>query len=285
MLPAPVDPRALLLAVLPAQEPAPASRADPSPSSAPAALAEIVEKAARAQFPDGREVGEVRDLSLTFDLVVRTEEGSSEVSAEHAFASSPDRVLTKVRDPSTDVVVTTGFDGGRYWVRDDKATTYLEGREHRDAREEIDERVRLSRDLAAVFSVRRLVARLEGVRLLADETAEGRALAVLEGESAAFGPVRRAGVERVALRIRIDRERGDLFDVLATPLSKPGGDGPPPEAERFRFYDFRRQDALRLPARITVTLGASERPTYEIGRIRGVRLNPGLPKETFAPPR
>ncbi|HET6201824.1 MAG TPA: hypothetical protein VFI25_03350 [Planctomycetota bacterium] len=272
-----MDPRALLLLL--AQDSAPASRPDPP---LPPEVAEIVEKAARAQFPDGREAGEVRDFSLTFDFIVRDEERSNEVTAEHAFAL-PNRVRTQVRDAATRVTVATGFDGRRYWVRDDKGTTILEGREHRDARQEIDERVRLSRDLAAVFSIRRLVERLGGVRRLADETEEGHPLAVLEGESAAFGPVRRAGVERVRLRVRIDRETGDLFDVLATPLPA-GEDGPRAEPERFQFFEFRVQAGVRLPGRITVTIGAAERPNYVIGRIRGLRLNPGLPDETFAPP-
>ncbi|HKB16958.1 MAG TPA: hypothetical protein VKF62_12905 [Planctomycetota bacterium] len=274
-----MDPRPLLVLFL-AQESGPVSRSAPS---LPPEVAGIVEKAARAQFPEGGGDPEVRDLSLLFEFLVRDEERSNEVSADHAFAA-PDRVRTTVKDLVTGVTVTTGTDGRRYWVRDDKGTTLLEGRENRDARDEIDERVRLSRDLAAVFSVRRLAERLEGLRRLPDETADGRPLAVLEGESAAFGPVRRGGVEHVRLRLRIDSGTGDLSDILATPLS-PAGDGPAPETERFRFYDFLTKDGLRLPRRITVTIGEAPRPHYEIGRIRGIRLNPGLPPETFAPPR
>ncbi len=277
-------PALLLLFIALGQGTVPASGPESRPApSLPPEVAEIVEKAARAQFPEGGGEGEVRDLALVFDFLVRDEERSNEVKAEHAF-SSPDKVRTTVTDLVTGVTVTTGTDGRRYWVRDEKGTTVLEGREHRDAREEIDERVRLSRDLAAVCSVRRLAERLEGLRRLPDEKVEERPLAVLEGESAAFGPVRRGGIDRVALRIRIDPGTGDLFEILATPLS-PAGDGPPPEVERFRFSEFLTKDGLRLPRKITVTIGEAPRPHYEIGRIRGIRLNPGLGAETFAPPR
>ncbi|MCI0586898.1 MAG: hypothetical protein L0323_08680 [Planctomycetes bacterium] len=273
---------ALLLLLAQASAPAPGPGSRPAPAFPPD-VAGIVEKAARAQFPEGGGDAEVRDLALVFDFIVRDEERSNEVKAEHSF-SSPDRVRTTITDLVTGVSVTTGTDGRRYWVRDEKGTSLLEGREHRDAREEIDERVRLSRDLAAAFSVRRLAERLEGLRRLPDEAAEGRPLAVLEGESAAFGPIRRGGVDRVRLRIRTDLETGDLCDVLATPLA-PAGDGPSAEPERFRFSEFLTKDGLRLPRKITVTIGESPLPRYEIGRIRGIRLNPGLPAETFAPPR
>ena len=272
----------LLLFLAQGQGTGPASGPESRPApSFPPEVAGIVEKAARAQFPEGGGEGEIRDLTLVFDFIVRDEERSNEVQAEHSFAS-PDRVRTTVKDLVTDVTVTTGTDGRRYWVRDEKGTSLLEGRENRDAREEIDERVRLSRDLAAVFSVRRLAERIEGLRRLPDETVEGRTLAVLEGEGAAFGPIRRGGVDRARLRIRIDAETGDLSDILATPLSPASG---PPEVERFRFSEFLTKDGLRLPRRITVTIGEAPRPQVEIGRIRGIRLNPGLPAETFAPPR
>jgi hypothetical protein len=256
----------------------------PAPASAPVprdpAVDDVVERAKRFQFPGGSEV-EIRAFKIVFDFVVRGEDGTHEFRATHIFRE-PDRILTILDDDLTRVRTQSGFDGARYWQREGgKVTVFLEGREFRRDREEIDERVRLSSDLAGAFSVPRLLARVRKLRRGPDEERDGRKVAVLEGETDAFGPLRAAEAQMFAIRLLFDAETGALLEATSSPI---GGSADGLGLERFRFEAPKDVAGIHIPHRIRVYEGDARAPRFEIN-IRQIEVNPGVGEEVFRPPK
>jgi len=267
---------ALLLALPLPQETRPAPASAPAPRDP--AVDDLIELAKRFQFPGGPEI-EILDFEIRFDFVVRDEDGTHEFRARHLWRQ-PDRVLTTLDDDLTNVRTQSGFDGTTYWQKEaGKPTVRLEGREFRRDREEIDERIRLSADLAGAFSVPRLLARVRKLRRAPDQDRDGRKIAVLEGETDAFGPIRASEGEHVAIRLLFDSETGALLEAVASPLLE--GEGAP-APERFLFEAPKEVAGVRVPHRIQVYEGDARSPRFMI-TIREVQVNPGTSDESFRP--
>jgi len=223
------------------------------PGASAAEVESLFQRAAAAQFTPGSSPAEVHGFRMDLNLRERGEH-PREIAFELAYRdASGGMIRIRVDDPERGALV-EGFDGRRYWLREDDGTLrFLQGHEFTRDREKIDQALDLCKDLVILLDLDQLHKRSRDFRLLPeDDTGPGIA-----------GTLDRAGRPwRFALRLHRDSLLPASLRVESLP-EKPvdGGTGPPaPVVQRFLLRAPRTYEGRRIPQLIEMYQDEEELP-------------------------
>lgn len=235
---------------------------------------ELLRRAVAAQLaPElaGAPARPLEGFRLALNLRERTET-AREVDLDLRYRRAGGRVRIGVRDAQRGTRIEKGFDGQRYWLRDDRGEVVeLAGREFARDRDAIDDARGLCEDLFVLLDLDGLRERARDLELAAGE----------DGTRVLRGTWERGGrTWKFALELR----GADLLPVSLELAPPPPPEGEPPQPrQRFVLLAHARLEGRRVPRVIEEYLDEERVYPARILEIHDLRCAEPPSPEEFAP--
>ncbi len=250
---------------------------------------EILEAAAIQQRADAVE-GEVESFYVKLYLQRRDPNGSRlEFDIQRKF-KAPNRLWTRVEERAlSGTNYQQGFDGKQAWMFDEKknAVTLLDGPDYRTDRENIQQDLRMMRQLLRFFFLDNLVSTLTDLERLEDATDDKVTAYVVKGRGRL--PPEEGGTADVT--IWVDQATRNLLGVGLEFLDE--GTERVREKLQFSFWFHRpNEQGVIVPGQIKLYRNDEEKPSETIAidvdesrDVNRILFNVGVEDSVFLPPK